>query len=74
MDNYELFKRNNGIEISREDFEAGVSYKNGKIEGHPALIIVVEELIGSVVAPYNKRTVERHLIQSHIAAAKKTVE
>jgi hypothetical protein len=74
VDKYELFIKKAGIEISREDFKAGVTYKNGKMEGHPALITAVKEHIGLVVAPYIKRAFERQLIQSHIDSAKKTEE
>ncbi|KQX69295.1 hypothetical protein [Paenibacillus sp. Root444D2] len=74
MDNYELFKKNSGIEISREDFEAGVSFMNGKMEGHPALITALQEHAWAVAAPYIKRVIERQLIQSHNADAKNNEE
>lgn len=67
MDNYESFKKKTGIEISREDFEAGVSFMNGKWEGHPALITALREHAWAVAAPYFKRAIERQIIQNHNA-------
>ncbi|MBJ6361116.1 hypothetical protein ACFOQM_07390 [Paenibacillus sp. GCM10012307] len=74
MDNYELFKQNTGTDISRKEFEAGVSFMNGKMEGHPALIAALREHAWKIAAPYIKKIVERRVIQDHNAAAKKTDE
>lgn len=59
MDNYERFKKNTGIDISREDFEAGVSFVNGKMEGHPALIAALREHAWSIAGPYIREAIRR---------------
>jgi hypothetical protein len=51
MDKYELFIKNLGIEISREDYEAGISFKSGKMEGHPALIKLASEAMWKAFGP-----------------------
>lgn len=74
MDNYELFKKKTGSGLSREEYEAGVSFMSGKMEGHPDLIAALREHVFKTAAPYIKRAIERQLIQSHTDAVKKTEE
>lgn len=60
MDKYESFKKHTGIDINREEYEAGISFMNGKMEGHPALIAAVRERAWEVYGPVLKEIAEKN--------------
>lgn len=60
MDKYEAFKKYSGADITREEYEAGISFINGKMEGHPALIAAANERAWQVYAPILKKIAEKN--------------